>query len=199
MLARVILVAVVAIGLLAVPVAGGHLPRLFEVRFRAPWLLVLALSMQVVLATFGGPSTWWRLALHIASFPIGIAWVWLNRTVPGLTPGLWIVALGAVLNAAAIAANAGVMPASASALRTAGLPANTANLANSDVLEDPNLLFLGDVFAVPASWPYANVFSIGDVLVALGACVLIHGICGSRLVPQAWRAPHGRSEPAVTA
>ena len=35
---------------------------------------------------------------------------------------------------------------------------------NSGVLAAPRLAFLGDVFAIPAGWPLANVFSIGDVL-----------------------------------
>jgi hypothetical protein len=52
---------------------------------------------------------------------------------------------------------------------------------NSTVLENPRLLFLGDVLAIPASWPFANVLSIGDVVIALGAAYTIHRVCGSRL------------------
>ena len=185
-----ILVAVVAIAIALVPVAGGRLGRLVELRFEAPWLLLLALAIQVGLATFAGPSTWWRLALHTVTFPIGLVWVWLNRRIRGL----WIVAVGAALNGVAILANGGVMPASASALRRAGLEAHTANLANSDVVADPKLLFLGDVFAIPASWPFANVFSVGDVLIALGAAVTIHAVCGSRLVPRTWRTSDAAAE-----
>jgi hypothetical protein len=48
------------------------------------------------------------------------------------------------------------------------------------VLPDPRLAFLGDVFAIPRGWPLANVFSVGDVLIAVGAVVAVHGICGSR-------------------
>jgi Family of unknown function (DUF5317) len=39
---------------------------------------------------------------------------------------------------------------------------------NSTVLVQPRLAFLGDVFFIPASWPLSNVFSVGDVLIALG-------------------------------
>jgi len=183
MLGCVILVVVAVVGLALVPLFGGRLGRLLDLRLRSPWLLLLALGIQLGLATFAGPSTWWRLALHAITFPIGIAWIWRNRDVPGL----WIVALGATLNGVAILANGGIMPASRSALRTAGLEAGTANLANSDVVADPELLFLGDVFAIPASWPFANVFSVGDVLVALGVVVAIHAVCGSRAMPRAWR------------
>jgi hypothetical protein len=42
------------------------------------------------------------------------------------------------------------------------------------------------VFAIPAGWPLANVFSIGDLLIVLGAAWGAHRICGSALVP-AWR------------
>ena len=94
-----------------------------------------------------------------------------------------MIAVGAVLNGIAIAANGGVMPASASAVRTAGLEADPSGFVNSDVLAGPNLLLLGDVFAIPASWPFANVFSVGDVLIAVGAAYSIHATCGSRLVP----------------
>ena len=100
-----------------------------------------------------------------------------NRELPGIP----LVVLGAAANLLAIAANGGVMPASPSALATAGLPPEQPGFANSAALAHPRLAFLGDVFAIPAGWPLANVFSVGDVLIAAGAAVAIHGLCGSRL------------------
>ena len=52
--------------------------------------------------------------------------------------------------------------------------------ANSAILEHPKLLFLGDVFATPASLPMHNVFSIGDLILMIGVFVLVHTACGSR-------------------
>jgi hypothetical protein len=52
---------------------------------------------------------------------------------------------------------------------------------NSTAVADPRLGFLGDVFAIPASWPLSNVFSVGDVLIAVGAVWGLHRVCGSRL------------------
>ena len=46
---------------------------------------------------------------------------------------------------------------------------------------------LGDVFATPSSWPLYNVYSVGDITIVLGVLVLLHGVCGSRLVPRRWR------------
>ncbi|MBA2426322.1 MAG: DUF5317 family protein [Actinobacteria bacterium] len=48
-------------------------------------------------------------------------------------------------------------------------------------MAEPNLLFLGDVFAWPVPLPLHNVFSAGDVCVVLGVALVLHQICGSRL------------------
>ena len=88
-----------------------------------------------------------------------------------------------IANLAAIVANGGVMPASGDALEAAGLVTDVEQFTNSGVVADPNLLFLGDVFAVPAGSPLANVFSIGDVCMALGVFLLIHAVTASRLAP----------------
>jgi hypothetical protein len=57
---------------------------------------------------------------------------------------------------------------------------------NSGVVEHPKLAFLGDVFAVPAQFPLANVFSVGDVLIILGVGMASWRICGTR-----WTRPWG--------
>jgi hypothetical protein len=86
--------------------------------------------------------------------------------------GLPIVALGAGSNLAAIVANGGYMPTSAETLAIAGLePVD--GPSNSIVLADPALRPLTDVFALPAGVPLANVFSVGDVLIAAGVAVTI--------------------------
>ena len=104
-----------------------------------------------------------------------------------------LIAIGGLANFLAIVANGGVMPASASALRTAGLAADPAGYTNSGLVEHAHLAFLGDVFALPASWPAANVFSVGDLLLAAGAFVLLHAVCGSRLGAAAARPASPRS------
>jgi Family of unknown function (DUF5317) len=58
---------------------------------------------------------------------------------------------------------------------------------NSTALADPRLAFLGDIFFIPASWPLSNVFSVGDVLIALGIVWALHRICQSRLAPSRTR------------
>jgi len=171
------LVAIVLASALAVPLLGGRLGALAEVRLRLPWLLPAALAMQVVALDLPGVPGRLRPPLHVASYLVAGAFLVANRRLPGML----LVGLGAAANLLAIGVNGGVMPASPAALAAAGLPLDPPGFANSAVLADPRLAFLGDVFAIPAGWPLANVFSVGDVLIAIGAVVAVHGICGSRL------------------
>jgi hypothetical protein len=125
--------------------------------------------------------------VHLATYGLAGAFLIYNRR---LLP-LWIVAAGFLCNVVGIAANGGVLPASESALRRAGFETTTSEFENSAVVENPRLEFLGDIFAVPEGMPFANVFSIGDVLIVLGAVLTLHACCGSRLAP----ALGGRREP----
>src|SRR6185437_13034710 len=91
-------------------------------------------------------------------------------------------------NAVTIAVNGGTLPASRSALATAGIRPVAGDFNNSGVLAHPHLAWLGDVIPVPASVPMANVFSIGDLLILLGLAYGLHHLCGSRLVRSSRRA-----------
>ena len=87
-------------------------------------------------------------------------------------PGIWLVVLGAICNMAAIAANGGYMPATPEALASLGKAAPTI-YSNSAVVASPNLPWLTDRFALPRWLPFANVFSVGDILLAAGVFVLL--------------------------
>lgn len=172
-----ILVVVLVVVLALVPLGGGSLRRLSAVHLRSPWLVWLAFGALVVLMVFPGPESDWRVALNVAVYPLGLAWVWMNRRVPGM----WVVGLGAICNLVAIVVNGGVMPASARALEITGISTDADLFANSAVLADPRLLFLGDVIPTPSWLPLANVVSVGDVLIVLGVAYAIHRLTGSRL------------------
>jgi hypothetical protein len=163
-----IVLAGVAVALLCAVAAGARLGALAELRFRATWLLAAALALQVlVISVAPGSGGGWHAPVHAASYGLAGVFVLLNRRVGGL----WLVAWGGLLNGAAILANGGVMPASPGAAELAGLGAE-AGFANSAVVADARVAFLGDVFAVPAGWPLANVFSAGDAVIVLGVFVV---------------------------
>ena len=68
---------------------------------------------------------------------------------------------------------------------------------NSTSLQHPHLAFLGDNFSVPRTWPLANVFSAGDIVLAVGALLLLHSVCGSRPVLRAPPPPRPGGAPTA--
>jgi Family of unknown function (DUF5317) len=181
----VFLVAVVVLAALAVPLAGGRLGALVEVQLRRVWAIFAALGLEIAAIDLPGLSEGMRAALLVAAYPVGALFLAANWHLPGIP----LIALGGALNLLAMAVNGGVMPASPTALAGAGLPVHAPGFQNSTALAEPRLAWLGDVFYLPASWPLSNVFSIGDVLIALGIVWALHRICRSRLVPSWARQP----------
>jgi len=86
-------------------------------------------------------------------------------------PGVAVIAIGAGCNLAAIVANGGWMPADPAALESIG--GLGPGYTNSIVVAEPALQPLTDLFALPAWLPFANVFSVGDVLIGIGIAVTI--------------------------
>jgi hypothetical protein len=72
------------------------------------------------------------------------------------------------------------MPALPSAMRDSGL--NFSGVHNNSVREaSPNLAWFVDRWAAPTWMPFGNIFSVGDVLIAVGAIVVIAAAMGARL------------------
>jgi hypothetical protein len=165
------------LGVLGGLAAGGAFSHLATVRIRFAALAVAGLLFQAAL--FSPPIASWLGAtslvgpvLYVASTCLVLAVLLANLGQPGFR----LVLAGAALNLLAVVANSGHMPASPAAWAalhgSAGLPAGV--LTNS-VLANSGTLFawLGDVFYLPAGLPLANVFSIGDVLIAAGGAWFI--------------------------
>ena len=181
--------------LLSVPAAGGRLGALCEVELRSVWLIAVAFGVQVLIVTVvpSGDLTLHRI-VHVLTYGLAAAFVLRNLDLRFV----WVVALGGILNFIAIAANGGVMPARLGALETAGLDVQSGSFANSDLVENAHVAFLGDVFAIPAGWPGANVFSVGDAVMVLGAFLVLHAATGSRLfAARRTERPRAQGAPAV--
>ncbi len=134
-------------------------------RWRWPWLIWVALVVQYIVldATLPGVLA---PVIHVLTYVAALGFAWMNRRAAGV----WIVAAGAFTNGLTIALNGGTLPASAGAAEAAGIEQGT-DFANSAVLDNPVLPWLGDVFAWPAPLPLANIFSVGDILIVVGVWV----------------------------
>jgi hypothetical protein len=173
-----ILVALFLAVVISVPVCSGRLSRLVELPLRSTWLVMSALVIQTVIISFvptigSGAGN----IVHLGTYAMAAGFLLLNHRLPGIR----LLVVGCASNLVAIMANGGVMPSSEWATRTAGLTVDPTEFANSRTLDHPRLLMFGDIFAIPKTWPLANVFSVGDLLLVIGAAVLLHVGSGSRL------------------
>ncbi len=174
-----LILAGTVLALLLVPVLGGRLSGLSDLELRGGRLLAAALGLQVLaISVLTGAPHALLVALHALSYVLAAAFLWRNRRLRGLP----LLASGGALNALVIAVNGGQMPASAEAVRAAGLPLEEDGFVNSGVLDAPRLAALGDVFASPDWLPLCNVYSPGDLLLLAGSVWVVHAACGSVLV-----------------
>ena len=163
----------VVIGLALGVLTGGRVAGLASVTIRWPGAIVAGLVVQVVLFT---PQVAARVGdlgpvIYVASTMLVVGAVLRNWALPGMP----LVAAGAACNLAAILANGGSMPASRAAVELMGgvAPTIEAGYSNSSLAADPALWFLTDVFAMPRWVPFANVFSVGDLLIGAGIALVI--------------------------
>ena len=189
-----IFLAILLLAVVTVPLFRGRLTGLIDIDLGWTWLVATAIGIQIlIISVFPDRFEGIQKPLHFLSYLFASAFVVANFKLPGVS----LIGLGGLSNLLAIAANGGVMPATATALKAAGMATESDEFVNSGVLEDPKLLFLGDIFSISGDVPVLNtVFSVGDVLIAIGTVVLVHGVTGSRLVW--WRSgPDEEAAPAV--
>lgn len=163
------IVYAIPIGIVVGLLLGGKVDRLADLRLRWAPLALLGLVVQVLLfsdpisAAVGDGAP----AIYVASTAAVLIAVLRDVAIPGMA----LIAIGAGSNLVAIGANGGYMPADPMAL--ASVVELTPGYSNSVVVADPALRPLTDIFALPAAIPFANVFSVGDVLIGIGVAATI--------------------------
>ncbi len=151
---------------------GGRFGNLASVSLRVPALVWSALAIQVWLAaTSPRPGALaGRFAMLLISYVAVGGWLALNAVAnPALRPAFGLLAVGWMMNLAAIVPNGG-MPVSGAALARSGIPSEIAvdeghlgkhvPAASSTVVP-----WLGDV--IPAR-PLRSVISVGDLVMCAG-------------------------------
>jgi hypothetical protein len=167
----VVFVDVVLVALLAGKLVGGNLGTLADTPLKGTRLAFAAIALQV--AAFPSGVLPWAMpssvarVLWLVSYSLLIATLIRNRRLVGVP----VLALGLLTNLIAILANGGLMPVRPSALAGAHRSYSVHN--NSIEVVRPHLAALVDRWAVPHWIPLGNVYSVGDVLIALGVFVAI--------------------------
>ena len=187
-----ILYAVVA-GLVLGLVTGGSLARLGDLRFRWSALILLGMVGQLLLfsTSLGSALGDAAPAAYVASNVVVLVAVARNLAIPGLA----LVLIGGAANLITIVANGGFMPVSPEAVAAMGrLPKE--GYSNSRLVEGVVLGPLTDIFAMPTWIPLANVFSIGDALIGIGAAIAVVAAMHGRAPMTVRSAPVAQGEPA---
>ena len=166
-------------GLALAPLLGGRWSRIGQLRLRVVWLFYIAIALQLI--AFPVKVLPWHtsdrigVVLWLISYGLFATGVAANFRIPGIP----FIAVGLVSNLLAITTNGGHMPALPSALRAAGMHFAVGHSRNSAVLASPHLGWLVDRWAAPSWVPYANVFSVGDVLIMAGGLIFALGATGA--------------------
>lgn len=171
-----IILLVLLMAILFALVRGGKITYLADLNIQWRGVIIGGFLIQVVVFEdfWQNNSSLYPLtttAYFISLFLLVIALIKNNAF-----PGIKLLTFGFVLNVLAIVLNGGYMPATVDAWATAGFHSlSPGQTYNNSIIAGPNTpaLFLGDIFAIPKGFVFPNVFSIGDLLIALGAFYLI--------------------------
>lgn len=171
------------LGVLVGYLRGGRLANLARLELRGVGFVLAALILQLLifpLPGFEGPMIPFGTAFfHLLSYALLVGFVILNRREWGIV----LMGGGMFLNVLVIAANGGYMPTYPELLERVGRSKAAEKLVAEGFYGNnvcigceglsTRLRFLGDILAVPAWVPGANVFSVGDLLLALGLVLLL--------------------------
>ena len=170
----------VALGVLLGLAARGSLRAIATLRFRGVELFYLALALQIVAFPF--PFLPWRTndtvatTMWLASYALLGAAAIANRRIIGVP----VIAAGMASNVIAVVANGRHMPALPQALRAAHK--HYVVHFNSAASASPRVPWLVDRWAVPRWIHLGNVYSIGDVVIAVGVLLVVVAAMQPRLL-----------------
>ena len=154
-------------------------------RLRTIWAVWASIAIQLSI-TAGWQRTCRRDAAEIAA-PAQLRPVGMVHLVEPSPARRVVVAVGGGMNLAGDRGqrrlDAGHRVGMAHHRASTSLPPG--QFENSAISSGSRLWFLGDVFAVPHGWPFANVFSVGDVVIVVGLLVLVHRACRPSSRPRA--------------
>jgi len=143
----------------------GRIENLARLQFRWPWLVLAALIVREAILLTPLNSVDGAQYAYLLGLVVIVGWtIWHWR---GLR-GVWLVTVGGALNVLVIAANGARMPV---APESAGSLNSRGTFGQYTLMgAHTNLNFLGDWIRF---YPVPGVFSIGDVIIALGLAIVV--------------------------
>jgi hypothetical protein len=150
------LASAVVLGVVAGWLAGGRrFDRLAHLRIKWWPLLAAAVVVRVIAPVFG--------ELSVIAYVLAFGSITLVALADRRVPGMSLIAAGATLNAIVVAVNSG-MPVDPAAVAAAGatMPSDRLHVELGSATRFPQL---ADVIPLAL---YRSVYSVGDVLLALG-------------------------------
>jgi hypothetical protein len=172
----VILIVLAALCIISVPITGGNLGRLAELRLRWLWTAPVALILQTVIVTVApGGSESLHAAAHIVSYALVGAFLWANRHVAGAhcPRGAFQHARRRCQRRRDARLKDGPAP---------GRPHRGRRISEfgGGLTSDPALAGRHH----PRAGPLPNVMSVGDCIIFAGLLVLLHRQCRPRATLQ---------------
>lgn len=172
-------IIVLLVFLLAI-ISGGKIQNLKYVKFRFSWMVFIGLFLKVLtnsgLRYSIGLSDSHAAKLYILSFVFIAAFIILNSKLKGFV----LVGLGLSSNLLAIAANAGRMPVKEEYFYLTTAPEEIEKyyqgLSAYNYIPtgpDTKLYYLCDIILMPHWIMITRVFSVGDILITIGAAYFV--------------------------
>ncbi|MBA1336364.1 MAG: hypothetical protein HPY66_2799 [Firmicutes bacterium] len=171
---------------------GGKLSHLIKKPLKFQIFVVLSFLIQIAifskLADMSHLSRFSIIFLHVISYVLLLLFTLLNWKIAGIP----IIGTGILLNAIAIFSNGGYMPALAdNLLKTAAGKGSEAvayggAVNNSiQITDSTRFPWLCDIFVLPSWLPFSNVFSVGDIIIAVGVSIYLVINMGRKNQPRA--------------
>jgi hypothetical protein len=162
-------IAALGLGLVAGLAFRGRIHNLVRLHFRWPWVILAVLVVRAAALVTPLRAVDGVQYVYLAALTVLVAWtLWQVE----LVRGIWLIAVGSVLNLVVIAANGARMPV---APELAGSLVHSGHLGQYALIgSNTNLAWLADWIALPGiGRVVAEAYSPGDVVVALGVGVVV--------------------------
>jgi len=175
-----LLLGAILIGLVAGLLRAKFTGRTFQLAEPHDWWLVVVAFVPQWLTFFWGPtrrvaSESLAAAVLVTSQSLLLVFAWRNRS----QGAFWWLGFGLLLNWLVICLNGGLMPISPETVSQLApevdlrqIPLRERLGGSKDIVlpaAETRLPWLADRMVTPAWWPQRAAFSLGDILVALGA------------------------------